>query len=328
MDDKGIPQIFSISTEPQFEALALKIFNFQYSKNIPYQRYCRYLGKSPSNVFHSSEIPFLPIAFFKSHKIATSMNRPQMVFESSGTTGSTPSRHYVQNLSVYQKSHTKGFVHFYGPVGNYRILALLPSYLERKGSSLVYMVDHLVGQSKNAQSRFYLHNLAELRSALVQKSGKQRKTLLIGVSFALLDLAEQFPTVLENTIVMETGGMKGRRKEPIREELHHTLKKAFGVGQIHSEYGMTELLSQAYSKGDGKFKCPPWMKIAIRDSGDPLSLETLGKTGGINVIDLANIHSCSFIATQDLGKIHGDGTFEVLGRFDHSDIRGCNLMTL
>jgi hypothetical protein len=234
----------------------------------------------------------------------------------------------VPDLKIYEQSFLNGFTSFYGPVDEYCILALLPSYLEREGSSLVYMVNELVSRSKHPDSGFYLYNLEELHQKLTILEKNQIKTMLIGVSFALLDLAEQAPIPLKNTIIMETGGMKGRRKELIREELHDMLKSAFQVAEIHSEYGMTELLSQAYSQGDGVFRTPPWMKIITRDTEDPLSLQSHGKTGGINIIDLANVYSCSFIATQDLGKTHSNGSFEVLGRFDHSDIRGCNLMAL
>ena len=240
----------------------------------------------------------------------------------------TQSKHLVTDLNVYEESYLKGFEHFYGNIEDYTILALLPSYLERDGSSLIYMVDDLIKKSKKSKSGFYLHNLDELAKNLVDLDKKGEKVLLIGVSFALLDLIEKHKFKLQNTIIMETGGMKGRRKELIREELHAILCEGFGVSQIHSEYGMTELLSQAYSKGNGIFECPPWVKILIRDTEDPLTLLPKGKSGGINVIDLANVNSCSFIATQDLGKKHPDNSFEIIGRFDNSDIRGCNLMVL
>ncbi|UII78153.1 acyl transferase [Flagellimonas sp. CMM7] len=328
MDSSRIQQIYSISTQAEFESLVIEIFQFQFKNNIVYQTYCKHIGKSPSNIHSSEEVPFLPIEFFKSHKIISSHKKAEIIFESSGTTGSITSKHYVPDLSLYQQSYLKGFNTFYGPVEDYCIIALLPSYLEREGSSLVYMVNDLKDKSKHPQSGFYLNDLNTLRQKLCQLEEAQTKTILIGVSFALLDLAEQFPVNLKHTTIMETGGMKGRRKELIRDELHRILKQAFGVSKIHSEYGMTELLSQAYSIGDGLFKTPPWMKVISRDTEDPLSIQSSGKTGGINIIDLANVHSCSFIATQDLGKVFDDGTFEVLGRFDHSDIRGCNLMAL
>lgn len=320
--------IFDMETKTDFDSMALQTFRFQYQNNPVYQKFCNLLGKNESNVPNVGEIPFLPIEFFKSKKIIAGSGVPEIRFTSSGTTKSQISTHYVLDVSVYETSFRKAFEFFYGPVTDYCILALLPSYLERKGSSLIYMVEDLIKQGNHSDSGFYLYNTLGLRNKLEELESKGAKTLLIGVSFALLDLVDEFAVPLKNTIVMETGGMKGRRKEMIRKELHDILKKGFGVPSIHSEYGMTELLSQAYSSGDGFFRTPPWMKILIRDTEDPLTLQTLGKTGGINVIDLANINSCSFIATQDLGKMHGDGSFEVLGRFDHSDIRGCNLMVL
>lgn len=328
MEPIDTQRIFSIQNTTQFEEVALAIFNYQYQHNNVYRKFCDYLGKSVKTVNQLTDIPFLPIEFFKSHQVVCGSKKPEAIFESSGTTQSQTSKHFVPDLSLYEQSYLKAFSLFYGPVENYCILALLPSYLERKGSSLVYMVNDLVKQSNHPDSGFYLHNLEELHHKLSDLEQKGTKTLLIGVSFALLDLAEQFPMPLKSTIIMETGGMKGRRKELIREELHLILTKAFGVQTIHSEYGMTELLSQGYSQGHGIFRSPPWMKILTRDSEDPLSFQMEGKTGGINVIDLANLHSCSFIATQDLGKTLPDDSFEVLGRFDNSDVRGCNLLVL
>ncbi|WP_435623659.1 acyl transferase [Flagellimonas sp.] len=328
MDLQRIPQIFSISNPTEFETLCLEVFAFQFAHNTVYKSYCELLNKSPKNISHSSEIPFLPIEFFKSKKILSSSKKPEALFESSGTTGSITSKHYISNIDIYKQSYTRTFSHFFGPAEAYCILALLPAYLERKGSSLIFMVDDLVSQSTHPDSGFYLYNLQELHSKLIELEEQGTQTLLIGVSFALLDLAEQFPLKLRHAKIMETGGMKGRRRELIREELHQQLKDAFGIDKIYSEYGMTELLSQGYSLGDGLFNCPPWMKIITRDTEDPLTLQNHGKTGGINVIDLANLYSCSFIATQDLGKTYADGTFEILGRFDHSDVRGCNLMVL
>ncbi|MEC3964859.1 acyl transferase [Flagellimonas halotolerans] len=321
-------RIFTIANAEEFDNLALDVFRFQYKNNEVYSAFCDYLKKSPQNVSHYLQIPFLPISFFKTHKILFSSKASEIIFTSSGTTQSTTSKHYVPEIKIYEESFLKAFKQFYGQPEEFCILALLPSYLEREGSSLIYMVNNLIEKSEHPSSGFYLHNLEELHQKLQELEQKGTKTLLIGVSFALLDLAQQFPASLKNTIVMETGGMKGRRKELIREELHHILKKGLGVNKIHSEYGMTELLSQAYSKGDGIFNTPPWMQILTRDTEDPLTVQPNGKTGGINVIDLANIYSCSFIATQDLGKTHPNGTFEVLGRFDNSDIRGCNLMVL
>lgn len=320
--------IFNIKTNAEFEALALDVFRFQFENNSVYRSFCDLLYKHPSDVNSLTEIPFLPIQFFKSHYVLSSQNKVEKIFTSSGTTGSKTSKHFVTDLRVYEESYLKGFQHFYGNVENYAVLALLPSYLERDGSSLIYMVDDLIQKSKHPESGFYLNNLADLAKTLNKLEANGQKTLLIGVSFALLNLVEQFQFNLKHTIVMETGGMKGRRKEIIRQELHDRLKKGFGINQIHSEYGMTELLSQAYSKGNGIFECPPWMKILTRDTEDALTLLPPNKTGGINIIDLANINSCSFIASQDLGKTSENGQFEIIGRFDNSDIRGCNLMAL
>lgn len=320
--------IFKIKSEAEFESLALKLFKFQFEKNAVYRSFCDLLYKHPADVKTTEDIPFLPIQFFKSHDVLSSASSVEKTFTSSGTTGSITSKHLVTNLSLYEESYTKGFQTFYGNVEDYVILALLPSYLERDGSSLIYMVNDLIQQSNRTESGFYLNNLEELVEMLNQLEAKNQKTLLIGVSFALLDLVEKFQFQLKYTTVMETGGMKGRRKELIRQELHQTLKSGFGVSHIHSEYGMTELLSQAYSRGNGIFESPPWMKILTRDTEDALSIQKSNKTGGINIIDLANINSCAFIATQDLGRIYDNGTFEIIGRFDNSDIRGCNLMAL
>jgi len=307
-----------------FEEKALKLFQLQAQNCEPYKQYLGLLNTDIASVNSINDIPFLPIEFFKSHKILSNRNTIVKTFNSSGTTSQELSQHHLTDLKLYEDSFTKGFNHFYGNPQDYRILALLPSYLEREGSSLVYMCQHLIEKSKHPESGFYLHNLEELAQVLRQKSDK--KTLLIGVSYALLDLAEQHPLRLENTIVMETGGMKGKRKEMIKSELHKVLKEAFRLNSIHSEYGMTELLSQAYSKGNGIFETPPWMKIKVRDAQDPLTLLGYQETGGINIIDLANINSCSFIATQDLGKSISENSFELKGRFELSDIRGCNLL--
>lgn len=320
--------IFNIKNNAEFEALTLDIFRFQFENNGVYRSFCDLLYKHPSDIKSLTEIPFLPIQFFKTHDVLSSMAKVEKIFTSSGTTGSTTSKHKVTNLSIYEESYLKGFTHFYGNIEDYVVLALLPSYLERDGSSLIYMVDDLIQKSKHQESGFYLNNLQDLAKTLNRLEAKGQKTLLIGVSFALLDLVEQFQFSLKHTLVMETGGMKGRRKEIIRQELHDVLKKGFGVSQIHSEYGMTELLSQAYSKGNGVFECAPWMKILTRDTEDALTILPPNKTGGINIIDLANINSCAFIATQDLGKTSENNQFEIIGRFDNSDIRGCNLMAL
>ena len=273
-----------------------------------------------------AEIPFLPISFFKTHEVVSNKNIPQQIFSSSGTTGMVQSRHLVTDLSIYDQSFNQAFELFYGPIKDTCLLALLPSYLERDGSSLIYMVDALIQQSEHPNSGYFLHNHMDLHKVLEQQQQSGQKTILIGVTYALLDFLEQFTINYPDLIVMETGGMKGKRKEMVREELHAILTAGFGVKSIHSEYGMTELLSQAYSFGEGIFNCPPWMKIVLRDTNDPLSSLSNNQTGGINVIDLANFNSCAFIATQDLGRTFTDGSFEVLGRFDNADIRGCNLL--
>lgn len=320
--------IFNITSKNSFTKVALQIFKHQFKNNKIYRSFCDLLYIHPSDIQKIEEIPFLPIQFFKSRKVVSSLEEVQEIFTSSGTTGSATSKHFVTDIELYKESYLKGFHHFYGDISKYVVLALLPNYLERKGSSLVFMVDDLIQKSNHDESGFYLHNLDELAQKLTELDKNGHQILLIGVSFALLDLIEKHQFSLKNTIVMETGGMKGKRKEMIREELHAVLKKGFGVTEIHSEYGMTELLSQGYSQGNGIFTTPPWMKILIRDTEDALTILPNQKTGGINVIDLANYNSCSFIATQDLGKVHENGTFEIIGRFDNSDIRGCNLMVL
>ena len=320
--------IFNIQTEQEFNKIALEVFKHQFTNNKVYRSFCDLLYVHPSDVKTVEQIPFLPIQFFKTHRILSENKNPIITFESSGTTGSITSKHLVTDISVYKESYLKGFTHFYGNIEEYVVLALLPNYLERKGSSLVFMVDDLISKSKNQESGFYLHNLEELAQKLIKLDKNRQKTLLIGVSFALLDLIEMQQFKLKNTIIMETGGMKGKRKEMVREELHTVLQRGFGVPEIHSEFGMTELLSQGYSSGKGIFKTPFWMKVLTRDTEDSLTINSSGKNGGINVIDLANYNSCSFIATQDLGKVHDNETFEIIGRFDNSDIRGCNLMVL
>ena len=321
--------IFDISNAEEFLSHSLLTFQFQYANNKVYRDFCDYLNVNPKTIDSLEKIPFLPIAFFKSKKVVSSPKAPEITFTSSGTTGSLTSKHLVTDLSMYEASYLKAFQLFYGDIREYCVLALLPSYLEREGSSLIYMAEDLIKKSDHPDSGFFLNDYEALAALLQKLRKKGTKTLIIGVSFALLEFTERYPLQVDpNTVVMETGGMKGRRKEIIRQELHQLLKTGFGLPRIHSEYGMTELLSQAYSKGDGIFECPPWMKILIRDTEDPLQILDNGKTGGINVIDLANRNSCSFIATQDLGKVKSHGTFEILGRFDNSDIRGCNLMVL
>ena len=330
-------KIFSVQ-ENGFEQLALAIFHFQYDANTVYKSYVDALGIKPAAINKIEKIPFLPINFFKTDKIKTGKFNPEEIFESSGTTQSVNSRHHVKDVSVYTKSFEKAFENIYGDITQWCILGLLPSYLERANSSLVYMVDNLITNSQHPLSGFYLYDFDKLKETLISLEKGKQKTLLIGVTYALLDFAEKFPMRLSHTTIMETGGMKGRRKELTRVEVHEQLKKAFGRQEIHSEYGMTELLSQAYAEKEGKFRCPKWMKVLIRDDEDPLTVQRSiysdqdNKikllTGAINVIDLANVYSCSFIATDDVGKLYPDDSFEVLGRIDGSDLRGCSLLTL
>ena len=340
MPDQWNHKVFGVN-EDRFEALALEIFSFQRQNCPVYTAYLQALKVTPSFVTSLAQIPFLPIRFFKTHAVQTTLFEPAAIFESSGTTGSINSRHPVKDLSFYEESFVKGFELFYGPVKEWCIIGLLPSYLERKAilpasndSSLVYMVDKLIQLSGHPQSGFYLTEYEKLFTLLKELENKKQKTLLIGVTFALLDFAEKYSLPLKFTTVMETGGMKGRREEMIRPEVHAKLKQAFSIEHIHSEYGMTELLSQAYSEKEGIFTCPPWMKIMVRDEEDPLLVKEQG-TGVLNVIDLANIYSCSFIATDDVGKLYPDDShacrpagFEVLGRIDGSDLRGCSLMVV
>jgi len=317
--------IFDIKSDEQFNEIALRIFEFQ-KVNIPiYGDFVKYLDiKNP--IDHYTKIPFLPIEFFKTHQIINSKGAIDIVFSSSGTTGSKTSKHYVKDVNWYIKSYRKAFTRFYGDLENLCIIALLPNYLEREGSSLIYMVEDLINQSKHPDSGFLLYEHDILFNKLQRLKQNGQKTILIGVTYALLDFIEKYKIDFPELIVMETGGMKGKRKEMVREELHQILRTGFGVSRIHSEYGMTELLSQGYSSGNGIFESPNWMKIITRDINDPLTILKGNKTGGINVIDLANVYSCSFIATQDLGKVISTNRFEVLGRFDNSDIRGCNLL--
>ncbi|MCB2197711.1 MAG: acyl transferase [Bacteroidetes bacterium] len=326
MHNFSIDEIFSIKNEREFNDLALRIFNYQAENNKVYKEYLFHLGTNVATINDIKDIPFLPIEFFKSHKVITGEQDPEKTFFSSGTTGVERSNHFITDISVYETSFTKSFEKHYGKIENLCMLALLPTYLDNESSSLVYMVDHLIQKSNHPDSGFYLDNIDELASKLKKLTNENKNVFVLGVSYALIDLAEQFPMDLSNVIIMETGGMKGKRKELTKKELHAYLSSRFQVKSIHSEYGMTELLSQAYSKENGQFTTPPWMKILIRDTYDPFNYLEQGKSGGINVIDLANINSCSFIETKDLGKIHTDGKFEILGRFDYSDVRGCNLL--
>jgi len=332
MTHQWFHKIFSI-TDQGFEQLALEIFRFQYLNNPVYKAYVDILNLDLERINTLSQIPFLPIRFFKSHSIKTTEFEPGVIFESSGTTRMLNSRHFVKEAEVYSQSFLKCFELFYGPLKEWCIIALLPSYLERKKSSLAFMVDELIQRTEHAQSGFFLYEYEKLCQTLKKLEEDKQKTLLIGVSFALLDLSEQYALDLKETIVMETGGMKGRRKEMVRSELHEILKRRFGLDVIHSEYGMTELLSQAYSQKKGIFHCPPWMKVLVRDEEDPLSVHSgtqnlKPERGAINIIDLANVYSCSFIAADDAGTVFPDGSFEVLGRLDNSDVRGCSLMAM
>lgn len=320
-------EVFSIHNKQDFDKVALSVFQYQVENCSVYGDYISNLGIDPVKIVKVDQIPFLPIAFFKSHQVLSDhVNQSEITFSSSGTTGMATSKHLVTDVSIYEQSFRQAFEIFYGPASDICILALLPSYLERDGSSLIYMIDALIKDSGHLDSGYFLHNHDELNEKLQRLQNAGQKTILIGVTYALLDFTDKYQLDFPGLIVMETGGMKGKRKEMVREEVHDILTSGFGVKAIHSEYGMTELLSQGYSKGEGIFDCPPWMMIVLRDTNDPLSAVEGQKTGGINVIDLANINSCSFIATQDLGRVYPDGTFEVLGRFDNSDIRGCNLL--
>ena len=321
---KDYHKIFSIEAAG-FDELALELFRYQARVNPVYAEFVSALGIIPGQVEKPEDIPFLPIRFFKNREVISGGVRPQKIFESSGTSGMQPGKHLVADLKIYEESFTRCFEYFYGPATNYCILGLLPSYLERNNSSLVYMTENLIRASGHSDSGFYLHDQEALVKKLEALERKGEQAWLIGVSFALLDLAEKYPMKLEHTVIVETGGMKGRREELVRPELHQRLCKAFQKKHIHSEYGMTELLSQAYSKGEGVFNSPPWLKVLLRDEEDPFHILTKGR-GTINIIDLANVNSCSFIATDDTGLVHEDGSFEVWGRVDGSDLRGCSLL--
>ena len=322
--NKIIDKIFNIKSEEDFKKICFEIFKYQVDYNPIYSSYCEIIlkGKNPNKL---TDIPFLPISFFKEEQIICQGQKIEEIFLSSGTTGNQ-SKHLVSDLSIYKKSFRKSFELFYGDITDYCILSLLPNYREREGSSLIHMVDDFIKNSKHPDSGFYLNDHKKLTQTLIELENKNQKTILFGVSYALLDLSEQFPQKLNNTIIIETGGTKGNRKEILKEELHESLKSCFKTKTIHSEYGMTELLSQSYSKGNGIFKSPPWKKVLIRDINDPLSFVDKNITGGINIIDLSNIYSCPFVATQDLGKKYNDDSFSIIGRYDNSDVRGCNLL--
>ena len=326
MNKQFVNNLFSANL-PDFENRATALFHFQYEQNAVYRSFCDLLKIQPPAVTAASHIPFLPICFFKTHEVKTTVFEPEFIFESSGTSQTTQSRHWVKDISVYEESFKRGFEQQYGRIDNWCILGLLPSYLERGGSSLVYMVKQMMDESQHPNNGFYLHNNEELYKNLKLLETNGQNTLLIGVTYALLDFAEKYQLQCYNTAIMETGGMKGRREELTRDEVHLRLKKSFGVPTIHSEYGMTELLSQAYSKGEGIFHCPPWMRVMVRDEDDPLYVKAKGR-GAVNIIDLANMYSCSFIATDDVGEVYEDGSFKILGRMDNSDIRGCSLLAV
>ncbi|MBO4614314.1 MAG: acyltransferase [Bacteroidales bacterium] len=325
--DRYRKEIFTIRTAADFERLSLQAFYFQYMNNPVYRKYCDLLYIDAGAVNYIADIPFMPVEFFKTHKVLCDGRDTEVIFTSSSTTGAVPSSHYVADADLYRKAFTAGFQQFYGEPSDFCILGLLPAYLERSGSSLVYMVDELVRMSDDSESGFFLHNHDELYDTICSLEKRGRKYILIGVSFALLDFAERYKLNMQHGIVMETGGMKGRRKEMVRSELHSVLMESFGVHSIHSEYGMTELLSQAYSQGDGIYSCSRTMKVLVREPNDPLAVHTTG-SGAINVVDLANIYSCSFLQTSDLGQVFDDGSFSVSGRFDSADVRGCNLMVV
>ncbi len=318
-------KIFQVTAD-SFQSTALEVFRFQAANCPVYRDYLAHLSCRPETIQELTAIPFMPIDFFKKHQIISGKNAVQAIFESSGTTGQQTSKHFVTKTTLYDQSLRIGFEYFLGNPSQYCFLALLPNYLERSESSLIYMVKQLMAESQHPANGYFLYEHKHLKETLEQLERQEQKTILFGVSFALLDFAEEYSLDLSHTLIMETGGMKGRREEITRETMHQILCQAFGTQQIHSEYGMTELLSQAYSLGGGRYQTPPWMRILTRELNDPFSFLANNQTGGINIIDLANLYSCSFIETQDLGKVFSDKSFTVLGRFDHSDIRGCNLM--
>ncbi len=324
--EKELPSFLKMTAQADFEREAIATFHHQYNNNKVYRSYCDLINTAPSEVKTTQDIPYLPIEFFKRHPVQSFTGKPVKTFTSSGTTTSINAQHHLASLNNYEASFNASFQQFYGKPKDWAILALLPSYMEREGSSLIYMMNSLIAQSQNKYSGFYLDDLAKLHEVLVELEEQKTPTILLGVSFALLDFTEKYSLNLSSTIIMDTGGMKGRRKEITREELHETLQKGFGVTEIHSEYGMTELLSQAYSKGNGRFECPNWMRVTPFETNDPFAPTAMGKIGRLNIIDLANQESCAFLATDDLGRTFPDGSFEVMGRLDASDIRGCNLL--
>ncbi len=321
-----IDRLHSVTPEA-FEDIALELFHFQARENRVYADFMRGLAIDSAKILRIEDIPFMPISLFKFHAVKTGVWKAQRSFTSSGTTGESQSIHYIKDESFYHENCRRIFRQFYGNPSEFIILALLPSYLENENSSLISMISLLIRESNHPLSGFYLGNDKALATNLQKFPGKSgRKIILWGVTFALLDLAEKYPMDLENVIIMETGGMKGRREEMIRSEVHRILKEQFNQTVIHSEYGMTELMSQAYSHGGGMYNTPSWMKVYTREINDPLAIDNTLRQGAVNIIDLANFHSCAFIATDDLGRIHKDGFFEILGRLDNSDIRGCNLL--
>lgn len=318
---KHLDRIFTVDSEQEFEALALELFRRQAAECAPYREYLALIGCHPAQVACVEQIPFLPIRLFKHRDIYCGEGAPEVVFTSSATTGMTPSRHPMASLALYERAFTEAFRRFYGDPAGWSLYALLPNYLQRKGSSLVYMADRLIRAC--GSGGFYLDEYEKL---IADMAADKKPKILLGVSYALWDLAEKYAPKLCDTIVMETGGMKGYREELPKEEFHRILCEGFGVGKIHSEYGMAELTSQAYSKGENRFYCPPWMQVAVRDVNDPFDVRRHAGRGGLNIIDLANYYSCAFLQTEDVGRLHADGSFEVEGRIDHSEIRGCNLL--
>lgn len=319
-------KIFNVTKE-NFPGQAIQVFNYQWEHNDVYRQYCNQLQIDPAAITRVKQVPFLPIALFKTHRIAAYDGDSEIIFTSSGTTGSATSRHFVRYLQLYEQSFTACFSHFYGNPSNHAFLCLLPSYLEREGSSLILMAERLIQLSGKTDSGFFLRSKGKLTDILLKREQDQQPTFLLGVTYALLDFAAEVNCKLKHTIIMETGGMKGRRQELTRADVHEQLRAAFGVPAIHSEYGMTELLSQAYSRGNGIFECPPWLKVLVREEDDPFTIKQVG-AGLLCIVDLANMHSCSFIETADVGRVYDDGSFEVLGRMDNSDVRGCSLLVV
>ncbi len=318
--------ILQNNNDYSFDDIALELFRYHYFENPVYAQFCKALHVDIESVTTIEKIPFLPISFFKNHIVVPQNLNTALIFESSGTSGTDTSTHHVAYPELYELSFKQNFHHVFGDLKDFSIYALLPSYLERTNSSLVYMAEKLINQTTDNHNNFFLYDFERLQQKLKENKQRRKKTILLGVSFALLDFADAYGFHFPELTIVETGGMKGRREEITRQELHSKLISAFGISRIHSEYGMTELLSQAWSTGDGRFVCPHWMRVLIRDINDPFSFVESGKSGGINVIDLANAFSCPFIATDDLGKLYADSSFEVLGRADYSAIRGCNTM--